>query len=123
VNVSSGAAGKGYAGWNLYCAGKAAVENYLSAVHEEEKTEAHPYRVFSVNPHIMDTGMQRLIRESEESEFPQKSRFVKFKEHGQLLPAKTVAATIMELVGNRGFADFKFDVKSHLDAQAASAGG
>jgi len=116
VNVSSGAANKGYAGWSLYCAGKASVENYLAAVHEEEKTEPHPFRVFTVNPYVMDTGMQRSIRASEESQFPQRSRFVGFKEKNQLLAPRAVAGAIMDLVRDDRFADFRFDAKSHLGA-------
>jgi benzil reductase ((S)-benzoin forming) len=43
VNISSGAAGRGVAGWSLYCASKAALENYVRSVAEEQSAQTHPY--------------------------------------------------------------------------------
>jgi NAD(P)-dependent dehydrogenase (short-subunit alcohol dehydrogenase family) len=123
INISSGAATKGYAGWSLYCMGKAAIENYTHAIYEEEKTEENPFRVFSVNPCVMDTQMQEDIRNSEDSQFPQKARFVKFKTESQLLSPKIVANSILDLIDDADSFDFKFDVKTYLDQTKASNHG
>jgi len=112
LNISSGAAVKGYAGWNLYCAGKAAAHNFFQAMYEEEKLVAHPYRVVNVNPYVMDTEMQAQIRSAEESEFPSRSRFIDFKENQQLLAPKTVAEAIHLLIRDHSLKGLAFDVKS-----------
>lgn len=60
VNISSGAARAGRAGWTAYCASKAAVDRLTEAVAIEE-AERLPV-VLSVYPGLVDTGMQELIR-------------------------------------------------------------
>ena len=42
VSISSGAAVKGYAGWSLYCASKAALENFVRSVALEQHTRRFP---------------------------------------------------------------------------------
>lgn len=117
LNISSGAAHKGYAGWSLYCAGKAALDNCLNALYEEEKSEPHPFRVVNVNPAVMDTAMQEQIRHANEQEFPQKPRFVKLKADQQLLPALTVAKAIQVLIYEPHRTDLQFDVRTVVAVQ------
>lgn len=119
-NISSGAASKGYAGWSLYCMGKAAVENYLHAIYEEEKSESDPFRVVSINPFVMDTQMQRQIRDSDESEFPAKARFIKLNEDNLLIAPDVVASAIIDLVSAADFKEFKFGIKEYLESANAS---
>jgi len=114
VHISSGAARKGYAGWSLYCAGKAAIENALNAIYEEEKFEAAPFRVVNVNPFVMDTEMQDAIRNSDAREFPARERYVQFKNEGVLLSARTVAEAILVLVEDYQRKELYFDVKASL---------
>jgi len=114
VNISSGAASKGYAGWSLYCAQKAALENALRALFEEEKSEARPYRVVSVNPHVMDTAMQARIRAADPAHFPQKDRFVKLKAEGQLLSPVDVARAVADVVEDDSAMEFLVSVKERL---------
>jgi benzil reductase ((S)-benzoin forming) len=60
VNIGSGAATSGRAGWSAYCAAKAAVDRLTEAVASEE-AERLPL-VLSVYPGLIETGMQELIR-------------------------------------------------------------
>jgi benzil reductase ((S)-benzoin forming) len=100
ANISSGAALKGYAGWSLYCAAKAGMENYIRALALEQQAEPHPFIPVNVDPGVIDTEMQALIRSSSVSDFPDIERFVKRKEQGALVsPVKVAAAAcrILEL--------------------------
>jgi benzil reductase ((S)-benzoin forming) len=95
VNVSSGAALKGYAGWSLYCAAKAGMENFIRALAVEERTQAHPFIPVSVDPGVIDTDMQALIRASMPSDFPEVERFRQRKAAGGLALPEIVAKGII----------------------------
>jgi NAD(P)-dependent dehydrogenase (short-subunit alcohol dehydrogenase family) len=98
VNISSGAALKGYAGWSLYCASKAGMEGYIRALAVEESLQPHPFTPISVDPGVMDTAMQVSIREASPHDFPEVARFIKRKNDGGLAPADEVAKAILKLV-------------------------
>lgn len=98
ANISSGAALNGYAGWALYCAAKAGLENFVRALAVEQKQEAHPFIPVNINPDVIDTEMQALIRASSASDFPDVGRFVRRKEQGELAPPALVAAAILRIV-------------------------
>lgn len=77
INVSSGAAWKGYAGWAAYCMGKAAVDRLTESLQLEE--EARGLRAYAVAPGIVDTAMQELIRAQSADDFPDVERFRQLK--------------------------------------------
>jgi len=77
INISSGAAWSGYAGWSAYCAGKSAVDRLTECVQLEE--EVHGLRAYAVAPGVIDTDMQRLIRDCTAEEFPEVERFRELK--------------------------------------------
>lgn len=77
INISSGAAWHGYAGWSAYCAGKAAVNNLTECVQLEEAQ--HGLRAYAVAPGVIDTGMQTLIRACAPEDFPEVERFREMK--------------------------------------------
>ena len=101
VNITSGAASKGYAGWSLYCASKAATENLVRSVALEQQVRAHPIRAFSVNPGVMDTDMQTLVRSANVEDFPELERFLRLKSDGLLAAPGRVAGAIADLVASR----------------------
>lgn len=101
VNITSGAAVKGHAGWSLYCASKAAMEGFVRAFALEQALQPYPIRAVNVNPGIMDTAMQAEIRASNVEDFPERERFVGFKLGGQLAQPDAVAARIVEIVASR----------------------
>lgn len=80
VTISSGAAHTPYAGWSVYCATKAAVDQ-LSRVLALE--EADRCRVLAVAPGVVDTDMQELIRSTSPDRFPAVERFRQLKEAGR----------------------------------------
>jgi len=98
VSISSGAATKGHAGWSLYCAAKAGLDNFIRALALEQALEAQPFRALSIDPGIMDTGMQAEIRASSQDDFPSVARFQGFLRDGALRSPERVATAIRSIV-------------------------
>jgi benzil reductase ((S)-benzoin forming) len=101
VNISSGAATKGYAGWSLYCASKAAMENFVRSVALEQSGRRYPVNAISVNPGVMDTDMQAAVRASSIEDFPGLDRFLRLHRDGLLNVPAGVAARIADVVASR----------------------
>lgn len=95
VNISSGAALKGYAGWGAYCAGKAAVDRLTECVQLEEA--AHGLRAHAVAPGVVDTAMQETIRAKTEDEFPMVERFRDLKRRRAFNSPRFVARSIARI--------------------------
>jgi len=97
VSISSGAGSRGVAGWSLYCAAKAGLDNWVRAYALEQEHEEHPIHAVSVQPGVVDTEMQAAIRASDPSAFPDHPRFVELKENGALAQPATVANAIRRI--------------------------
>jgi benzil reductase ((S)-benzoin forming) len=114
ANVSSGAAQKGYAGWSLYCAAKAGLENYVRAVALEQQREAHPFIAINIDPGVIDTDMQAAVRASSPSEFPEVQRFIDRKKHGGLASPEQVAAAVCRILQLPALSHgARYDVREH----------
>jgi benzil reductase ((S)-benzoin forming) len=98
INISSGAALKGYAGWSLYCAAKAGMESFIRSFAVEEQHQQHPFLSVSIDPGVIDTDMQALIRQTPSTDFPDVERFTQRKLDGGLASPKAVAAAIIKAV-------------------------
>lgn len=101
INISSGAALKGYPGWSLYCGCKAACENYINAIFLEEVNMEFPFNIINFDPGVMDTGMQREIRSSNKIDFPQLDRFIQLKNNGDLVSSSKVANKLFSLIDSK----------------------
>lgn len=80
VNLSSGAADHGYAGWAAYCAGKAAVDRLTEVIDLEESQRG--LRAYAFSPGVIDTEMQALIRRCPPERFPAVERFLQLARTG-----------------------------------------
>ncbi len=100
VNISSGAATRGLAGWSLYCASKAAMENYVRAVALEQQAREHPIRAFNVNPGVMNTDMQAEVRSASEHDFPDVEHYLRLQIEGRLGDPDDIAGEIAQLVAS-----------------------
>lgn len=89
---SSGAARRVVPGWGVYCATKAGGEMFFEALAGQLAGDDR-YTVDSVNPGVMDTGMQAQIRSAD---FPDRDRFVGLHESGSLQAPADVAAKIID---------------------------
>lgn len=87
VNISSGAAVKPTPGWGAYCAAKAGLLA-LSQVVAAEQTEV---ACFSLRPGVIDTEMQRQIRESSKMPEEAHARFLDLHRQGKLEPPEVPA--------------------------------
>lgn len=73
LHVSSGAGRKPYAGWSIYCATKAAIDQHARCVALDRTQNL---LISSVAPGVVDTEMQAEIRASSDERFPDRPRFV-----------------------------------------------
>lgn len=99
VHISSGAARNAYAGWSVYGATKAGLDQHARAVALEQ----HPgLRIASLAPGVVDTDMQAEVRASDAGHFPQHARFAALKADGQLsTPASAARRLADHLLGER----------------------
>jgi benzil reductase ((S)-benzoin forming) len=98
VNISSGAALKGRAGWSLYCAAKAGMENFIRSLALEQQAQPQPFIPINIDPGVIDTEMQALIRGTSQSDFPDVETFVQRKAQGLLVPPDEVAAAFIRIL-------------------------
>jgi benzil reductase ((S)-benzoin forming) len=98
LHISSGAARSPYAGWSIYCATKAALDQHAKCL----AVESHPgLRTCSLAPGIIDTDMQAQVRSTSLEAFPMRKKFDQLKAEGQLaLPADTARALLQFLFSN-----------------------
>ncbi|HEU4948905.1 MAG TPA: SDR family NAD(P)-dependent oxidoreductase [Kribbella sp.] len=98
VMLSSGAAHRPYEGESSYCAGKAALDQWVRVVGLEQQRRKPGCRVVAVSPGAVDTDMQDEIRASDDAAFPQAERFRRMKAAGELLAPKDAALGIWSLL-------------------------
>jgi benzil reductase ((S)-benzoin forming) len=91
INISSGAAHKSIANWSIYSASKAFIYRFFETLKEEYKNN-DKITFISVDPGLLDTGMQEEIRQSE---FPTHSTFKKAKDSGKLQSPSEAAKRIL----------------------------
>lgn len=96
INVSSGAAFSPYPGWTCYGASKAATHQ-MTATLAEELSET-PVAAFNFLPGVVETEMQREIRETSSQDFPKKERFVEMHREGHLLDPRVPAHIVASLI-------------------------
>ncbi|MBW3573528.1 MAG: SDR family NAD(P)-dependent oxidoreductase [Actinobacteria bacterium] len=95
VNLSSGAAEHGYAGWAAYCASKAAVDRLTEVVGLEEADAG--LRAYAFSPGVVDTDMQALVRRCEPERFPAVERFLELARTQAFNSPAHVAASLLAL--------------------------
>lgn len=98
VMVTSGAAQHPHEGESSYCAGKAAIDQWVRVVGLEQQRRTPGCRVLAVAPGAVDTAMQHQIRASADAAFPQAPRFRAMKDNGALAPPSDAAHAIWSLL-------------------------
>lgn len=91
VNISSGAADRAINNWSLYCSSKAFIKMFFKVA----ESEYQQHRFFNIDPGVMDTNMQRSIRESD---FPDVSDFQNLEKEGKLKSTSDVALEILKTI-------------------------
>ncbi|TCO40529.1 NAD(P)-dependent dehydrogenase (short-subunit alcohol dehydrogenase family) [Kribbella antiqua] len=98
VMVSSGAGRRPHEGESSYCAGKAALDQWVRAVGLEQQRRNPGCRVISVAPGAIDTDMQAELRAARADMFPEVYRFRQLEAEGRLAKPEDVARTIWSLL-------------------------
>lgn len=91
VNISSGAASRAISNWSLYCASKAYIKMFFNVA----ESEYEQHRFFNIDPGVMDTNMQKNIRNSD---FPDVQNFQKLEEDHKLMLPEDAAIEILNTV-------------------------
>ncbi|MDY8138676.1 SDR family NAD(P)-dependent oxidoreductase [Aquimarina sp. 2201CG5-10] len=99
VNISTGAAKRPIIGWSLYCASKAANEMFFETLKEQEK-ENNNVSVLNIDPGVIDSGMQEVIRNTDDKIFPKVKDFIKLKENSELQSPKNAAIKIINQINS-----------------------
>ncbi len=97
VMISSGAASTAYAGWSAYCAGKAALDQWVRAVGEEQRHRGN-VRVAAIAPGVVATAMQEQIRTTSRDDFPAVARFRELHDEDELADPAKVAEKFWRVV-------------------------
>jgi len=100
VNISSGAALKGYASWGAYCASKAAVDRLTECALLEEADSG--LRAYAIAPGVIDTDMQTTIRAATADQFPMVQKFIDLKAREAFNTPPYIAQKILELATQTG---------------------
>lgn len=105
VHIGSGAGRKAYPGWSVYGATKAALDRHAACAAAEGVC------ALSVAPGVVDTEMQRSIRETDAADFPLQAQFARLHDTRALTSAsqaaKDVAALIAAADGGHVWADVR----------------
>lgn len=100
VQITSGAATSPVEGWSLYCAGKAGL-NMFNQVLSLQKGQDAKFKSVGYSPGIMDTNMQKNIRSTSKSQFPQLEDFKRYKTEKQLRTPDYVAGDLLRILSDR----------------------
>lgn len=98
IMLSSGAASRPHEGESSYCAGKAAIDQWVRTVGLEQQRRSPGCRVISVSPGSVDTAMQAELRAASSDEVPVSGRFREMQALDNLAKPETVARTIWSLL-------------------------
>jgi benzil reductase ((S)-benzoin forming) len=94
VNITTGAANYPIENWALYSSSKACIKSFFS-VAELENRGSKNIRFFNIDPGVLDTSMQNIIRDSN---FPGREKFEEFKSKKILIDPFDAAATILKQI-------------------------
>jgi benzil reductase ((S)-benzoin forming) len=103
LNISSGAGRRAIAGWSVYCAAKAGLDQLSRVMAEDEARRPNGAKIVSLAPGVIDTDMQGEIRSADAAGFPDRPRFEELKASGQLAPAADAAARVLAYLARPDF--------------------
>ena len=110
INIGSGAANSPISSWSTYCATKAGLDMLTQVIAEENHEKL---TVFSVHPGIVDTNMQKKIRETKPDLFPLLSKFTSYYNNNELENTGNAAKKLYYIIQN--FAEFTKNILSIRD--------
>lgn len=103
VNISSGIANKSIKGWGMYGISKAVIDRITMSLAHEQSENSNPVKIFSFYPGMVDTDMQRNIRNSDHEKFDFVKNFKNAKLQGKLLSAEKVAIKLISIINKENY--------------------
>jgi NAD(P)-dependent dehydrogenase (short-subunit alcohol dehydrogenase family) len=94
IFTSSGAATHSIPGWSAYCAAKAGVDHLVGNLAAEIDQRGLSLRVHAFYPGVVDTSMQKRIRQKSEKKFPLVEKYRRYHREGVLRPPEEPAALV-----------------------------
>ena len=111
LTISSGAAQRSLHGWSAYCVSKAGLDMWTKCVAEEGVNEN--ISAVAIAPGIVDTAMQKEIRDADESDFPLLPNFIDYYRNGELSNPDDVAEKLLPFcLGESGENGDRLDVRN-----------
>jgi len=96
MNISSGAALRPIESWGTYCQSKAAIDMLTKIINKE-----HPnIKAYSIYPGVVDTEMQKKIRETDIEKFALNEIFVEYFNNKELVDPKIISQKIYHILSN-----------------------
>ena len=112
VNISSGAADKLMPSWASYCASKASLNIITEAFFLEEREKGNNIVAYSVSPGVIETDMQKKIRQTERKNFSLVDKFIGYKKNNQLLSPFEAAERLLILLNTPFNGEVKVDLRN-----------
>lgn len=105
LNISSGLGRRAMASQAAYCAAKAGMDHFTRCLALDEALKAHPAKVCSLAPGVIDTDMQAQLRGASRTAFPDQENFLRMKNEGQLSSPEAAASRVLAYLGRPDFGD------------------
>jgi benzil reductase ((S)-benzoin forming) len=91
LNISTGAADKPFEGWSIYCSTKSAAKMFFNVIEKEKDVV-----VENIDPGVLNTLMQKEIRNANKSNFPLVDYFKNLEKESELKEPSQVALNILK---------------------------
>ena len=96
INISSGAALRPIESWGTYCQSKAALDMLTKIINQEQNS----IKAYSIYPGVVDTEMQKKIRDTDIEKFALKDIFVEYFRNNELVDPKIISKKIYHIISN-----------------------
>ena len=96
INISSGAALRPIESWGTYCQSKAALDMLTKIINQEHNS----IKAYSIYPGVVNTEMQKKIRDTDIEKFALKDIFVEYFRNNELVDPKIISKKIYHILSN-----------------------
>ena len=96
INISSGAALRPIESWGTYCQSKAALDMLTKIINQEHNS----IKAYYIYPGVVDTEMQKKIRDTDIEKFALKDVFVEYFRNNELVDPKIISKKIYHILSN-----------------------
>jgi len=103
LNISSGLGRRPMASQSAYCAAKADMDHFTRCLAHDEARHANGAKVVSLAPGVIDTDMQRQLRQAKPEDFTDQVDFAQLTEAGHLTSAQEAARRVLRYLQRADF--------------------